>query len=56
MLLKRFCLIIKNQKFIEFIKVKNKPSKRYFFNLKLNKIFNFKNKNINDGLKEYLIK
>ena len=46
----------KSKNFIEFIKVKNKISKKYFFNLKLNRIFNFKTKNINDGLKEYLIK
>ena len=43
----------KPKNFIEFIKVKNKPSKRYFSNLRVKKILNLKTTNINDGLKEY---
>ncbi len=46
----------KPQNLIEFIKVNNKPSKRYFLKLKLNKILNIKTTKIKDGLKEYLVK
>jgi len=49
-------LILKNKpkNFIEFIKVNNKVSKRYFSNLRIGKILKFKFTDLDSGLNKYL--